>query len=486
MQPSPSRHTMTDDELQQWMARRRDCCPFLESMPGDTTADAMSSPKKSRRGRGRGSPKKLRRSLGSIEVLPVQCQLAVFDVSAGGEKQIIGDDECDVANTEMVKCESDEVDKGSLAHGDFRISPAPYWTTLYAKFACSDDLDTVLCPVCDGTEMLLDDPCPLCADAASNPITPLSAPYSPCSNVERSSDEQSEDCLFCADDETRQVKFLDSPCTDDQCDLHDADKSFVISLDRSTGEKLGIDVECLGDGTPLLIDGITDGLVRAWNAEHPNEQVNCGDRLMEANGASDQIQLVEECQKVGVLKLRLLRVSEKHKSPSVDAHRDDHSTSAQHFESLAPEVHIEMCTSAQHSESLAPESCASLGAPHVEKTSELCNEPRTNSRSLPMRVSGRVHLGLGFMKGKAEKVFAVPAQMSDKVQKDLVYAKGQAQVASVVISSVPAQMSHKVQKDLEYAKGQAQVVSAAISVQMSQKAQKGLNFARRLGKAGGA
>ena len=142
-------------------------------------------------------------------------------------------------------------------------------------------------------------------------------------------------------------------------------------------------------------------------------------------------------------------------------------------------MHVEICPSAQHSESLALGRCSSLGAPRVEETSQLCNEPRTNSLSLPMRVSGKVHSGLGFMKVKAEKV-------SGKVQKDLVYAKGQAQVASVVISSVPAQMSHKVQRDLEYAKGQAQVVSAAISVQVSQKAQKGLTFARRLGKAGGA
>lgn len=83
---------------------------------------------------------------------------------------------------------------------------------------------------------------------------------------------------------------------------------YTIFLDKSTGARLGIDVDHK-DGETLLIEVINPGLVQDWNEKGANQdKVHVGDRIIEVNGiAKDVLQLVDECKKNQVLTLKLRR-----------------------------------------------------------------------------------------------------------------------------------------------------------------------------------
>merc|ERR1712194_974680 len=81
------------------------------------------------------------------------------------------------------------------------------------------------------------------------------------------------------------------------------DKSgeFSIRIDHSCGTRLGIDVDHQ-DGSTLLIDAVTGGLVEEWNNANPAKAVKAGHRVIEINGVrGDVLQLVDECKKNKVL-----------------------------------------------------------------------------------------------------------------------------------------------------------------------------------------
>lgn len=85
---------------------------------------------------------------------------------------------------------------------------------------------------------------------------------------------------------------------------------YIVRFDRSNGTKLGIDVDHR-DGESLIIEGIslgTDGLVAEWNASNPELAVRVGDRIVAANGVSkDAMRMVEECKRLGPVKVKLRR-----------------------------------------------------------------------------------------------------------------------------------------------------------------------------------
>lgn len=83
---------------------------------------------------------------------------------------------------------------------------------------------------------------------------------------------------------------------------------YMVTLDKSDGDKLGIDVDHK-DGSTLLVEMINEGLVKAWNDKPGNQdKVALGDRIVEVNGfQSDVMKLVDECKKNQVLKLKILR-----------------------------------------------------------------------------------------------------------------------------------------------------------------------------------
>eukprot|EP00933_Yihiella_yeosuensis_P045061 TRINITY_DN40363_c0_g1_i1.p1 TRINITY_DN40363_c0_g1~~TRINITY_DN40363_c0_g1_i1.p1 ORF type:complete len:146 (+),score=50.99 TRINITY_DN40363_c0_g1_i1:103-540(+) len=85
------------------------------------------------------------------------------------------------------------------------------------------------------------------------------------------------------------------------------DKHYYITVDKSKGEKLGIDVDH-SDGISLLVEQINEGLIADYNKNNPKQQVTVNDRIMEVNAMKDDVlQLVDECKKDKVLQLKIRR-----------------------------------------------------------------------------------------------------------------------------------------------------------------------------------
>jgi len=86
---------------------------------------------------------------------------------------------------------------------------------------------------------------------------------------------------------------------------------FTIVLDRSTGVKLGVDVD-QQDGEALGVESIKDGLIRQWNETHPDKRVRRGDRIIDVNGVrSDVLRIVEECKQCRELQMTIRRWESK-------------------------------------------------------------------------------------------------------------------------------------------------------------------------------
>jgi hypothetical protein len=84
--------------------------------------------------------------------------------------------------------------------------------------------------------------------------------------------------------------------------------AFTITLDRSDGSSVGLDLTCeAGDG-PWIIDSVNGGLAGCWNEANPSKQVRPGDLILEVNGqtVSEFRDLVFACRKQ-VLAFTLLR-----------------------------------------------------------------------------------------------------------------------------------------------------------------------------------
>mmetsp|Transcript_51871 Transcript_51871/g.97317 ORF Transcript_51871/g.97317 Transcript_51871/m.97317 type:complete len:899 (+) Transcript_51871:38-2734(+) len=94
--------------------------------------------------------------------------------------------------------------------------------------------------------------------------------------------------------------------SDEPAEVVKSGTEYTITLDRTDGARLGIDVE-KQDGVTLLIESINGGLVEKWNKDNPNQKVSPNDRIVEVNGVRDDLMLlVDECKKNMVLKIKLL------------------------------------------------------------------------------------------------------------------------------------------------------------------------------------
>lgn len=85
------------------------------------------------------------------------------------------------------------------------------------------------------------------------------------------------------------------------------DGEYEVILDRSTGDKLGIDVDHQ-DGVALLIEAINGGVVGTWNKANPSKEVQTGDRIVEVNGVrGEAMKLVDECKQQKQLRVKIKR-----------------------------------------------------------------------------------------------------------------------------------------------------------------------------------
>jgi len=89
--------------------------------------------------------------------------------------------------------------------------------------------------------------------------------------------------------------------------IPDLDGEFEVTLDKSSGTPLGIDIVYWESNT-LLVEGVVGGLVQDWNRRYPRFGIRSGDLVVEVNGVrGDMHRLVDECTKKSVLKMTLRR-----------------------------------------------------------------------------------------------------------------------------------------------------------------------------------
>jgi len=85
-------------------------------------------------------------------------------------------------------------------------------------------------------------------------------------------------------------------------------QEYIVTLTKTSGVTLGLDVDTMAEVGVLPIQAITGGLVEAWNAENPDTQVCKGDKIIEVNGVrGDGASLVERCARDQTLRMVLRR-----------------------------------------------------------------------------------------------------------------------------------------------------------------------------------
>jgi len=78
---------------------------------------------------------------------------------------------------------------------------------------------------------------------------------------------------------------------------------FAVSLDRMSGDRLGIDIDSQ-DGHWLLVHRIDEGIISEWNRSHPLRAVREGSYIVEVNGIRGNVpRMIQECQNQGILDL---------------------------------------------------------------------------------------------------------------------------------------------------------------------------------------
>lgn len=93
-----------------------------------------------------------------------------------------------------------------------------------------------------------------------------------------------------------------------------AEDEYVISVDRTMGQRLGLRVD-KEDGEVFILE-VQPGLVQEWNEANPDCQVRVGDVLLEVNGQSgDTRTLMELCKSCQPLEMKLRRELLEPESP---------------------------------------------------------------------------------------------------------------------------------------------------------------------------
>lgn len=91
--------------------------------------------------------------------------------------------------------------------------------------------------------------------------------------------------------------------------LEQAATEYVVTIDKTSGGKLGLRLEHQVNASELFVTNITEGfLCQRWNAANPEQAVVSGDLVLDVNGVQGNPALMkEECKKDGVVSIRLRR-----------------------------------------------------------------------------------------------------------------------------------------------------------------------------------
>jgi len=86
------------------------------------------------------------------------------------------------------------------------------------------------------------------------------------------------------------------------------ERTYTVTLDKSTGGKLGLDVDYMAERRVLPLMSITGGLAEQWNTNNPDAKLTQGDALLEVNGLRGKVaEMLEKCKTEKVLVLVLAR-----------------------------------------------------------------------------------------------------------------------------------------------------------------------------------
>lgn len=69
-------------------------------------------------------------------------------------------------------------------------------------------------------------------------------------------------------------------------------KEYTITVKKTSDQRLGIDVNYVAESDSLPVRAITAGLIRDWNATHPECQVAVNDHIVEVNGERKVVDLL--------------------------------------------------------------------------------------------------------------------------------------------------------------------------------------------------
>eukprot|EP00439_Symbiodinium_sp_Y106_P015699 s285_g2.t1 len=86
------------------------------------------------------------------------------------------------------------------------------------------------------------------------------------------------------------------------------ERIYQVTLSKSPGQKLGLDVDYMAERKILPIMHITGGIAEEWNKKYPDRKLNSGDSILEVNGISgDVVEMLERCKADDTLKMKLCR-----------------------------------------------------------------------------------------------------------------------------------------------------------------------------------
>eukprot|EP00933_Yihiella_yeosuensis_P005841 TRINITY_DN110432_c0_g1_i1.p1 TRINITY_DN110432_c0_g1~~TRINITY_DN110432_c0_g1_i1.p1 ORF type:complete len:395 (+),score=86.75 TRINITY_DN110432_c0_g1_i1:25-1209(+) len=86
------------------------------------------------------------------------------------------------------------------------------------------------------------------------------------------------------------------------------DRMYKVSIIKTPGMKLGLDVDYMAERHILPIMNITGGLSEAWNDANPNAKLCKGDAIVEINGIKENVsQMLEQCKTQQKLEMTLMR-----------------------------------------------------------------------------------------------------------------------------------------------------------------------------------
>ena len=104
-----------------------------------------------------------------------------------------------------------------------------------------------------------------------------------------------------ASDETHQEALARTPCS--------RASMFKVTLDRSGGAKLGLDLNLdSNEGLVLLVERVGEGLVEQWNSSNEQADVRSGDYLVQVNGVDgSSMRMLAELREDKLLEIVVLR-----------------------------------------------------------------------------------------------------------------------------------------------------------------------------------